>query len=98
MFLLEVSMILSQYINDLTMVSKGTPRKLTCPLKRDHFILKGNLLSSNHQCSGDMLVFKGVLGKSLVVYLVPLAPLHLVSLFQCNSLKSLKVKPLVPGT
>ena len=31
-----------------------TPRKLTCPLKRDHF--KGHA-SFNHQFSGDMLVF-----------------------------------------
>ncbi len=33
------------------------PRKLTCHLKRDHF--KGGITSSNHQFSGDMLVFQG---------------------------------------
>ena len=34
-----------------------TPPKLTCHLKRDNF--KGNCTESNHQFSGDLLVFRG---------------------------------------
>ena len=33
------------------------PLKLTCPLKRDHFLKE--ISSSNHHFSGDVLVFRG---------------------------------------
>ena len=41
------------------------PSKWTCALKRDHFKRKFHLPTSNHQFSGEMSVFKGVISRDI---------------------------------